>query len=46
MEKWFRSYSPPVIVRVESDTVLLDMRTIQEKELKTVARAIKELAAI
>ena len=45
MEKWLRSYTPPIIARVERDLVLLDIRTIQEKELKTVAQAIKELAA-
>ena len=44
MEAWLRSYTPPIIVRVESDNVLLDVRTIQEKELKTVARAINELS--
>jgi L-seryl-tRNA(Ser) seleniumtransferase len=45
IEKWLRSYSPPIIVRVEKDRVLLDVRTVQEEELQTVARAIKELAA-
>ncbi|MFH1350882.1 MAG: L-seryl-tRNA(Sec) selenium transferase [Pseudomonadota bacterium] len=44
MEEWLRSYDPPIIVRVESDRVVLDVRTIQENELKTVARAIKDLA--
>ena len=44
MEGWLRSYDPPIIVRIETDQVLLDMRTIQEKELKTVAQAIKKLA--
>ncbi len=44
MEGWLRSYDPPIIARVENDNVLLDVRTIQEKELKTVAHAIKELA--
>lgn len=34
MEKWFRSYDPPIIVRVESDNVLLDARTIQERSSK------------
>ena len=34
---------PPVIVRVEQDSVLLDVRTIQDKELKTVAKAINSL---
>ncbi len=45
IEEWLRSYTPPIIVRVEKDHVLLDMRTVQEEELKTVAQAIKELAA-
>ena len=44
MEEWLRAYTPPIIVRVEKDQVLLDMRTVQEEELKTVAQAIKELA--
>ena len=44
MEKWFRSYDPPIIVRIENDNVLLDVRTIQEKELQTIAQAIKKLA--
>ena len=45
MEGWLRSYDPPIIVRVESDTVLLDVRTIQEKELRIVAQAIQDLDA-
>jgi len=40
-----RSYDPSIIVRVERDHVLLDVRTIQDRELKTVAEAIKALAA-
>ena len=44
MEGWLRSYDPPIIVRIETDQVLLDMRTIQERELKTVAQALKKLA--
>ena len=46
IEEWFRSFTPPIIVRVEKDQVLLDVRTVQEEELKTVAQAIKELAAL
>jgi L-seryl-tRNA(Ser) seleniumtransferase len=46
MEAWLRAYDPPIIGRQESDRVLLDVRTIQEKELKTVAQAIKELAVL
>ncbi len=46
MEEWLRSYTPPIIVRVEKDHVLLDLRTVQEEELKTVVEAIKALAAL
>ena len=45
IEQWLRSYDPPIIVRVDRDNVLLDVRTIQEKELKTMAQAVKELGA-
>lgn len=46
IEEWLRSHTPPVIVRVEKDHVLLDVRTVQEEELKTVAEAIKVLATL
>ena len=46
MEAWLRSYDPPVIARVENERVLLDVRTIQERELKIVALAVKDLALI
>jgi L-seryl-tRNA(Ser) seleniumtransferase len=46
MEEWLRSYTPPIIVRVEKDQVLLDVRTVQEGELKTAVEAIKALAAL
>ena len=46
MEGWLRSYTPPIIARVEKDQVLLDLRTIQEKEMKIVAQAIKDLASL
>jgi L-seryl-tRNA(Ser) seleniumtransferase len=44
MEEWLRSYDPPIIVRVEKERVFLDVRTIQERELKTVAKSIIEMA--
>ncbi len=44
MEEWFRAFDPPIIVRVEKDQVLMDLRTIQDEELKTVARAVGTLA--
>ena len=45
MDEWLKSFDPPIIVRVEKDNVLLDVRTIQDQEIKSVARAVKELAA-
>lgn len=45
MESWLRSYDPPIITRIEKKRVLLDVRTIQEKELTTLAEAIHGLAA-
>ena len=35
------SYNPPIIARVLKDQVLLDARTIQEKEIIIVAQALK-----
>lgn len=44
MEKKLRDYDPPIIARVEKDQVLLDVRTIQVSELKTVAQAIQAMS--
>ncbi len=38
-----KASDPPVIVRIEQDSVLLDVRTIQDSELKTVAAAINSI---
>ncbi len=46
MEGWLRAFDPPIITRVEKERVLLDMRTIQTRELKTVAAAVKTLAGM
>ena len=46
METWLRSYNPPVISRVDKDRLLLDIRTIQDRELKPVAQAIRDLAGV
>ena len=46
IERFLRSYDPPVIVRVETDRVLLDLRTIQDSEMKTVAGAIRALGEV
>jgi L-seryl-tRNA(Ser) seleniumtransferase len=46
MERWLRAYAPPIIVRVEKNQVILDLRTILEREMKTVAQALKKLSEI
>lgn len=43
INEFLKACDPPVIVRVEQDSVLLDVRTIQDKELKIVAKAINGL---
>jgi L-seryl-tRNA(Ser) seleniumtransferase len=44
IEQKLRDYDPPIISRVEKDQVLLDVRTVQDSELKILAGAIKVLA--
>lgn len=46
METWLRAHDPSIITRLEKERVLLDVRTVQEKEMKTVARAIKDLTQL
>ena len=46
IETWLRDYDPPIITRVENEQVLLDVRTVQDRELATVARAVQGLAAL
>jgi len=46
MEAWLRSYDPPIVARVEKERVLMDVRTIQEREMKIVAQALRALAAV
>jgi len=38
-----RGHSPPVIVRIEDDRILMDMRTVQTDELEIIAAAIAEI---
>jgi L-seryl-tRNA(Ser) seleniumtransferase len=42
IEQTLRDHEPPIISRVEKDQVLLDVRTIQDAELKIVAQAIRD----
>lgn len=44
IEESLRGYDPPIIGRVEKDQVLLDLRTIQDGELRVVAEAIRSIA--
>ncbi len=46
MEERLRAFDPPIIARVEKDRVLLDVRTIQEHELRAVAQAVRALELI
>jgi L-seryl-tRNA(Ser) seleniumtransferase len=46
IEKGLRDHDPPIIGRVENDRVLLDVRTIQDGELATVARVVQELGGV
>lgn len=46
MERWLRAFDPPVITRLEKEKVLFDVRTLQDKDLKTVAKAIRDLAGL
>lgn len=42
--KYLRSFNPPIITRLEKNKVLLDPRTIQERELLLVSDALKGLS--
>jgi L-seryl-tRNA(Ser) seleniumtransferase len=47
MEQWLRTQSDPAIItRVEKNRVLLDVRTIQDKEIRLVVEAIVKLAKL
>ncbi len=44
MEAWLRGFAPPIITRVEKERVLMDVRTIQDAQFKTVGEAVKDMA--
>ncbi len=46
IEEWLRNYDPPIIVRVEKEQVMIDVRTVQDREFRTLAGAIRELSDI
>jgi seryl-tRNA(Sec) selenium transferase len=41
MEKRLREQEPPIIARIQEDTILLDMRTIDEKEEKDLLLGLR-----
>ncbi len=43
METRLRNQRPPIIVRIENDRVLMDMRTVQSDEIETIAEAITRI---
>jgi L-seryl-tRNA(Ser) seleniumtransferase len=49
LEAELRHLEPPIVARIVEDRLILDMRTIQEEELRTIARgmaaALKKLSA-
>ncbi len=40
-----REYDPPIVARIERDTLLLDPRTVHPREDKTVAAALRDLSS-
>jgi len=46
LEKKLRGYDPPIIVRLEQDRILIDVRTVQDHELKILGQAIRWLSGI
>ena len=45
LEKRLRGWQPPVIARVEDDTVLLDLRTVLPEQEAALTEAVRSLAA-
>ncbi len=43
IEKFMRSFAPPIIGRIENDLFLLDLRTIRDDEPAIIKRALSEL---
>jgi len=43
VEASMRRASPPVIVRIEDDLVVMDMRTVQDEELTVIADTVEKI---
>jgi len=46
IESRLRASDPPVVARVENDRVLLDVRTVQDRELRILAQAVRDLSEL
>jgi L-seryl-tRNA(Ser) seleniumtransferase len=44
LEERLRHYTPPIIARIENDLLLLDLRTVRQKEEVTLRAALQTLA--
>jgi L-seryl-tRNA(Ser) seleniumtransferase len=42
VEKRFRSFTPPIIGRIEKERFMLDVRTLQEDDFQEISRCLKE----
>ncbi|HMA67276.1 MAG TPA: L-seryl-tRNA(Sec) selenium transferase [Desulfosalsimonadaceae bacterium] len=45
VERRLRQQRPPVIVRIEDERILMDMRTVQQEELEYICKAITSIAS-
>ena len=45
MEKYLRQYDPPVIVRLDNECIVMDMRTVKDNEISVLAEAVSAMAA-
>ncbi|HWQ78405.1 MAG TPA: L-seryl-tRNA(Sec) selenium transferase [Anaerovoracaceae bacterium] len=46
IERDLRKYEVPVIVRIKNDQILIDMRTVSEAELETIAEALTSMGGL
>lgn len=43
IEKFMRANNPPVIGRIEDNLFIIDLRTVKEKEIPIIAKAVKQI---
>lgn len=42
LEEMLRRNEPPIIIRISKDEVIIDLRTINDKDFETIAKALKD----